>query len=73
LKLSNPEVDFFTEVKIPPYCKAKIFVMPVPFGFGVGDFIAVGGLIKKVVQELKDVSSLLQVVRNRPYLLILAA
>jgi hypothetical protein len=59
LKLSNPEVDFFTEVKIPPYCKAKIFVMPVPFGFGVGDFIAVGGLITKIVQELKEVSSLL--------------
>jgi hypothetical protein len=33
--------------------------MPVPFGFGVGDFIAVGGLIAKVVQELKEVRSLL--------------
>jgi hypothetical protein len=59
LKLSNPEVDFFTGVQIPPYCEAKIFVMPVPFGFGVGDFIAVGGLITKIVQELKEVSSLL--------------
>jgi len=34
--------------------------MPVPFGFGVGDFIAVGGLIAKVVQELKQACSLLQ-------------
>jgi len=29
--------------------------MPVPFGVGVGDFIAVGSLIVKVVQELKEV------------------
>lgn len=28
--------------------------MPVAFGFGVGDFIAVGGLITKVVQELQE-------------------
>jgi hypothetical protein len=28
--------------------------MPVPFGFGISDFIAVGGLIAKVVQELKE-------------------
>jgi hypothetical protein len=33
--------------------------MPVPFGFGVGDFIAVGGLIAKVVSELKEVCILL--------------
>jgi hypothetical protein len=32
--------------------------MPVPIGFGVGDIIAVGGLVQKVVQELKEVSSL---------------
>jgi hypothetical protein len=29
--------------------------MPIPFGVGVGDFIAVGSLILKVVQELKEV------------------
>jgi hypothetical protein len=29
--------------------------MPIPFGVGVGDFIAVGSLIAKVVQELKEV------------------
>lgn len=29
--------------------------MPIPFGVGVGDFIAVGTLIAKVVQELKEV------------------
>ena len=59
MKLSNPEDYFFTGVQIPPYCKADIAVMPVAFGFGVGDFIAVGGLITKIVQELKEVSSLL--------------
>ena len=59
MKLSNPKVYFFTGVQIPPYCKVDISVMPVAFGFGVGDFIAVGGLITKVVQELKEVSSLL--------------
>ena len=30
--------------------------MPIPFGVGVGDCIAAGGLIRKVVQELKKVS-----------------
>jgi hypothetical protein len=29
--------------------------MPFPFGVGVGDFVAVGSLIVKVVQELKEV------------------
>jgi hypothetical protein len=33
------------------------FNMPIPFGVGVGDFIAVGGLIVKVVQELKEVGT----------------
>jgi hypothetical protein len=31
--------------------------MPIPFGIGVGDFIAVGGLIVKVVQEIKEVKA----------------
>jgi hypothetical protein len=30
--------------------------MPIPFGVGVGDFIAVGKLIKQIVVELQDVS-----------------
>jgi len=34
----------------------RIDNMPIPFGVGVGDFIAVGKLIKQIVVELQDVS-----------------
>jgi hypothetical protein len=50
---------FLTIARLPQSHSVEISDMPVPFGFGVGDFIAVGGLIAKVVQELKEASSLL--------------
>lgn len=59
LETQQSKFYFSTRVQIPSDPGAEIFVMPVPFGFGFGDFIAVGGLITKVVQELKEVSSLL--------------
>jgi len=31
--------------------------MPVPFGVGVGDLIAVGKLIGKIIIELKEVAA----------------
>jgi hypothetical protein len=30
--------------------------MPIPFGVGVGDFFAVGSLIKNIITELQKVS-----------------
>jgi len=30
--------------------------MPIPFGVGVSDFIAVGKLIKQIIVELQEVS-----------------
>jgi hypothetical protein len=37
--------------------ETEIVEMAVPFGFSVGDFIAVGKLIAQIVDELREVCS----------------